>query len=86
MLYSTLHVHGVCALGALNLLLYKNCIKSYYSSLDPYSSLTLVAPKGWFPLWSLRLFLEGHKDIIVHGGVLTKALYVTQNISQVQTV
>ncbi len=43
-------------------------IQSHYSSLDPYSPLTLVVPKGLSPLWR-DCFLEGQKDIVhMEGG------------------
>ncbi|XP_064402948.1 uncharacterized protein LOC135348605 isoform X2 [Halichondria panicea] len=55
-------------------------VQSHYSSLDPYSPLTLVVPKGLSPPWR-DCFLEGQKDI-VHGGGLTKAVVQNTKLKQ----
>lgn len=55
-------------------------VQCHYSSVDPYSPLALVVPRGLAPPWR-DCFVEGQRDAL-HGGTLSKALVQHAHLKQ----
>ena len=51
-----------------------------FTSMDPYSPLTLVVPRGLSPPWR-DCFVEEQRDVI-HGGVIMKSVIQNAKLKQ----
>ena len=55
-------------------------VQSRFTSLEPFSPLTLVVPRSVAPPWR-DCFVDGQRDLL-HGGTLSKALVQGAKLKQ----
>ena len=55
-------------------------VQENFTSVDPYSPLTLMVPRGLSPPWK-DCFVEEQRDVI-HGGVIMKTLIQNSKLKQ----
>ena len=55
-------------------------VQGNYTSMDPFSPLTLAVPRGLSPPWK-DCFVEEQRDVI-HGGVIMKTLIHNSKLRQ----
>ena len=55
-------------------------VQENFTSMDPYSPLTLTVPHGLSPPWK-DCFVEEQRDVI-HGGVIMKTLIQNSKLKQ----